>query len=129
MTLKTKPKPKPKPKPKSKQRQKVKGDKVNAIDQECAKKMAEKIRYAAINQEPVPSPVPTTYADVQQRYDQAVQGIDGSTRRPSLREEAEKSIASCYEQAARAERSAAFFREHPEFDEFIQLIRSGVIGI
>ena len=31
--------------------------------------------------------------------------------------------------ADRAARSAAFFREHPEFDEFIQLIRSGVISI
>ena len=98
---------------------------MNAIDQECAKKMAEKIRYAAMNQEPVA----TAYAYDQAQCGPAVSGLAGSTRRPSLREEAEKSVASHYEQAAKAERSAAFFREHPEFDEFIQLIRSGVIGI
>lgn len=61
---------------------------------------------------------------------QAVAGTCGcDARRPSLREEAEKSVASHYEKAAKAERSLAFFRDHPEFDEFIQLIRSGVIGI
>ena len=126
MTLKSKPVPTSKSKSKRRQKAQVKGDKVNAIDQECAKKMAEKIRYAEMNQVPAPT---TPYAYKQDQCDQAVSGLAGSTRRPSLREEAEKSVASHYEQAAKAERSAAFFREHPEFDEFIQLIRSGVIGI
>lgn len=99
---------------------------MNAIDQECAKKMAEKIRYAEMNQAPVPT---TPYAYDQAQCGPAVSSLAGDSRRPSLREEAEKSVASHYEQAAKADRAAAFFREHPEFDEFIQLIRSGVIGI
>ena len=50
-------------------------------------------------------------------------------RRPSLREEAEKQVGYHRTQADKNDRAAAFFREHPEFDEFIQMIRSGVIGI
>jgi hypothetical protein len=49
--------------------------------------------------------------------------------RSSLREEAERQVGYHRVQADRQDRAAAFFREHPEFDEFIQLIRSGVIGI
>ena len=56
------------------------------------------------------------------------QGFAG-TRRPSLREEAEERVGYHRIQADKQDRAAAFFREHPEFDEFIQLIRSGVIGI
>ena len=67
---------------------------------------------------------------MQAQAGQAVSGLHGcDARRSSLREESEKQSAHHYEQAAKAERSAAFFREHPEFDEFIQLIRAGVIGI
>lgn len=58
---------------------------------------------------------------------QAVPGI--GYRLPSLREEAEKQVGYHREQADKQDRAVAFFREHPEFDEFIQLIRSGVIGI
>ena len=49
--------------------------------------------------------------------------------RPSLRAEAEMRVGRLRTEADKADRAAAFFREHPEFDEFIQLIRSGVIGI
>ena len=56
------------------------------------------------------------------------QGFAG-TRRPSLREEAEERVGYHRIQADKQDRAAAFFREHPEFDEFIQLIRQGVIGI
>ena len=55
--------------------------------------------------------------------------VGAEYRRPSLREEAEKQVGYHREQADKQDRAAAFFREHPEFDEFIQLIRSGVIGI
>lgn len=71
-------------------------------------------------------------AAVARDYDTANQDIGmgvASSRRASLREESEKSAFAHREQAEKAERSAAFFREHPEFDEFIQLIRQGVIGI
>jgi len=47
----------------------------------------------------------------------------------SLLEEAERQVGFHREQADKRDRAAAFFREHPEFDEFVQLIRSGVIGI
>ena len=56
------------------------------------------------------------------------QGFAG-TRRPSLREEAEEQVGYHRIQADKQDRAAAFFREHPEFDEFIQLIREGVIVI
>lgn len=52
-----------------------------------------------------------------------------SYRRPSLREEAEKSVGYHREQADKHDRAVAFFRENPAFDEFIQLIRSGAIQI
>jgi hypothetical protein len=48
-------------------------------------------------------------------------------RPPSLREEAEKSAHYYAEQAAKASASADFLRDHPEFDEFIRLVRSGAI--
>ncbi len=76
------------------------------------------------------------YEQAQAQCGQAVQGIGGQTtnqqpfsRRPSLREEAEKQVGYHREQADKSDRAIAFFREHPEFDEFIQLIRAGVIGI
>jgi hypothetical protein len=49
--------------------------------------------------------------------------------RSSLREEAENQVGYHRSEADKKDRAVAFFREHPEFDEFIQLIRSGVIGI
>lgn len=52
-----------------------------------------------------------------------------SPRLPSLLDEAEAEAKRHSEQANRQARAAAFFRAHPEFDEFIQLIRQGVIGI
>lgn len=51
------------------------------------------------------------------------------TYRPSCREEAEKRIGHLRSEADKADRAVAFFRDHPEFDEFIQLIRQGVIEI
>ena len=69
-----------------------------------------------------------------QQQGQYGQGIGSATanvfsRRSSLREEAERQVSQHLEQADKKARAAAFFREHPEFDEFIQLIRGGVIGI
>lgn len=49
--------------------------------------------------------------------------------RPSEREQAEKRVGHHRIEADRADRAAAFFREHPEFDEFIGLIRAGIIQI
>lgn len=56
-------------------------------------------------------------------------GIAGSGYRPSPAEEAEQQAAEHLDRAGKAQQAAAFLRAHPEFDEFIQLIRKGVIGI
>lgn len=49
--------------------------------------------------------------------------------RPSPLEEMEKHLAHHDESFGRIAKGAAFLREHPEFNEFIQLIRTGSIGI
>ena len=64
---------------------------------------------------------------------QCEQAIGGDAQayqpRRTQREEAEKNMGFHMEQADKAARAATFFREHPEFDEFIHLVRSGAIGI
>jgi hypothetical protein len=50
-------------------------------------------------------------------------------RKPTLREESEKAIGYHRSQADRADTALAFFRANPAFDEFIRLIRSGIIQI
>jgi hypothetical protein len=50
-------------------------------------------------------------------------------RKPTLREESEKAIGYHRSQADRADKALAFFRANPAFDEFIRLIRSGIIKI
>jgi hypothetical protein len=44
-----------------------------------------------------------------------------------MREQAEKQVGYHREEADKYDRAAAFFRENPAFDEFIQLVRSGAI--
>ncbi len=57
---------------------------------------------------------------------QAVAGI-GSYRRPTLQEEAEKQAIYHSEMANKSAKAAAFLSANPAFDEFIRLVRSGVI--
>lgn len=91
------------------------------LDYESAKQ--QKLREEQLYANAKTAYNPNTCAD-------QVQGIGlASERRPTLREEAEKNVGFHRSQADKADRAAAFFREYPEFDEFIQLIRSGVIGI
>jgi hypothetical protein len=52
-----------------------------------------------------------------------------STRRPSPFQEMEKQLRHHDESAKRIARGVAFLRQHPEFEEFIQLIRTGSIDI
>lgn len=47
--------------------------------------------------------------------------------RPSPREQAEKNVGYHRDQADKNDRALAFFRENPTFDQFIQLVREGVI--
>jgi hypothetical protein len=46
---------------------------------------------------------------------------------PTLGQEAEKHVIYHRDQADKFERAATFLREHPEFDEFVRLVRSGSI--
>lgn len=62
-------------------------------------------------------------------YTNDADGCANDHRPPSLREQAEKSVGYHRSQADKADRAAAFFRENPAFDKFVQLIRSGAIQI
>jgi hypothetical protein len=57
---------------------------------------------------------------------QAVDGI-GSYRRPTLQEEAEKQAIHHSEMANKCAQAAAFLSANPAFDEFVRLVRAGVI--
>ena len=67
--------------------------------------------------------------DVNAKIAAAQQNCDQQSpyRPPSMREQAEKAVGHHREQADKFDRAAAFFRENPVFDEFIQLVRSGAI--
>lgn len=54
-------------------------------------------------------------------------GQTQSYRPPTLGQEAEKHVIYHRDQADKFERAATFLREHPEFDEFVRLVRSGSI--
>jgi phosphoserine phosphatase len=58
-----------------------------------------------------------------------MQAMAGQERRPTPCEEAEKRAAHHYAEADRAGKAADFLHAHPEFGEFVELIRAGVIGI
>lgn len=49
--------------------------------------------------------------------------------RRTQQEEAEQNVKLHMDIAEKSARAAVFFQQHPEFDEFIQLIHQGVIGI
>lgn len=49
--------------------------------------------------------------------------------RPSPLEEMEKQLAHHDEQMTLKSRGITFLRDHPEFNEFITLIRAGALGI
>jgi hypothetical protein len=57
----------------------------------------------------------------------AVAGGGGYYQPPTLRDQAEKQIGYHREQADKYDRAAAFFRDNPALDEFVQLVRSGAI--
>jgi hypothetical protein len=57
---------------------------------------------------------------------QAVAGI-GYYRRPTLQEEAEKQAIHHSKMANKCAQAAAFLSANPAFDEFVRLVRAGVI--
>ena len=50
-----------------------------------------------------------------------------STRPWTLRDEAEESVGYHRSQADKHDRAIAFLRENPAFDEFVRLVRAGII--
>lgn len=48
---------------------------------------------------------------------------------PTLRGEAEARVGHHRQEAEKADKAAAFFRENPAFDEFVRLVRQGAIQI
>ena len=58
---------------------------------------------------------------------QADHGDRGATFKASMRATAEQKVGYHRSEADKADRAAAFFRENPAFDDFIQLVRSGAI--
>ena len=84
---------------------------------------------AAMQQNAVKTCVDTSAPDSYRGGGLSGCGAMGNKYRPSLREEQEKSAQYHAEQSLKNQQAAAFFAAHPEFDEFIRLIRSGVIGI
>ena len=52
-----------------------------------------------------------------------------SWKPPSLRQEAEERVGYHRTQADKHDLAAAFFRENPAFDQFLQLVRGGAIQI
>lgn len=60
---------------------------------------------------------------------QSIGGSCGYEPRPTPTQEAERRAQRSFDDGAKAEAAALFLRQHPEFDEFIQLIRKGAIGI
>jgi hypothetical protein len=55
--------------------------------------------------------------------------MQANKRRSTLAEEAHSAAIHHSEQSQKHYQSAEFLSKHPEFDEFIRLIRSGVIHI
>jgi hypothetical protein len=63
----------------------------------------------------------------QTNYDNCLNQAQAVYKPPSLREQAEKNVGYHRAEADKHDRAAAFFRENPAFEEFIQLVRSGAI--
>jgi len=62
---------------------------------------------------------------------QQYQGVpqQNMTYRSTPTEEQEKKMAYYADESVKAQQAVIFLKAHPEFDEFIRLIRSGAIGI
>lgn len=85
---------------------------MNDLNEANAKQVAEKAYYAQGQ-----TPQKPYYGDT----------CGTAEGRPSMRSQAEQQVGYHRAQAEKHDRAAAFFRENPAFDEFIQLVRSGAI--
>jgi hypothetical protein len=93
-------------------------------DDYLEKRQQEKM--AAANQEcgdagKIPAPSSFGYDYTQANVAQ------GTTRTFTLKEEAEKRFMDHRQSADKAERAIVFLSENPAFDEFVRLVRAGVI--
>jgi hypothetical protein len=83
-------------------------------------------KMAAANQEcrvAGNTPAPSSFG---YDYTQA-NAVQGTTRTFTLKEEAEKRFMDHRQSADKAERAIVFLSENPAFDEFVRLVRAGVI--
>jgi len=64
------------------------------------------------------------YADTCQT---STAGMAGKPRPYSLRDEAARRAENHYQEANKAQSAALFFSQHPEFEDFIRLVRQGAI--
>ena len=70
----------------------------------------------------------TGYANAAQETIGGIAGCDTTAYRPpTMAEQAEKNAAYHFEEYNKAHDAAYFLSRHPEFDEFIRLVRSGAI--
>jgi hypothetical protein len=91
--------------------------------EQAAKQAAEKAYYGDRANSPAePHPV-----DHRAEAIGIGQAATPSTLRYSLRDEAQKRAMHHAEQAEKAQSAAIFFSQHPEFEEFLRLVRSGSI--
>jgi hypothetical protein len=91
-----------------------------------AQERMQREKMAAANQEcgeirGIPSPSSFGYDYTQANVAQ------GTTRTFTLKEEAEKLFMEHRQSADKAERAIVFLSENPAFDEFVRLVRAGVI--
>jgi hypothetical protein len=91
--------------------EKIQREKMAAANQECGK----------IRGIPAPSSVGCDYTQAKANVAQ------GTTRTFTLKEEAEKRFMDHRQSADKAERAIVFLSENPAFDEFVRLVRAGVI--
>lgn len=71
----------------------------------------------------------TAYTDSQLRGLGSVQGYSPHARPNTPREEAEKTVAYMQQEVINKQQAVAFLNANPAFDEFIMLIRKGIISI
>ena len=91
-----------------------------------AQERMQREKMAAANQEcgeirGIPAPSSFGYDYTQANVAQ------GTTRTFTLKEEAEKRFMDHRQSADKAERAIVFLSENPAFDEFVRLVRAGVI--
>jgi len=94
--------------------------------------ISEKLRASLDQENRIPSGQNGVFGDIYPSYSSNCpqESISSqSQHRRTMREQHEGQVGFHNQELNRHDRAAAFFRAHPEFDEFILLIRDGVIQL